>query len=144
MNLMDTVPMMNSASYKARMRAEYWQTKIRYEKLHRMTVQYEAGTLDFEPACELSLLLEQKKHMGLYLNCLEIRAEVEGIDLGSGDPAGPKGACGEPYHSVLDVIADYIQDPEVARWVADWAMDSREHTRRVLEHFDARLEGEQR
>ena len=38
MNLMDTVPMMNSANYKARMRAEYWQTKIRYEKLHRMTV----------------------------------------------------------------------------------------------------------
>ena len=35
----------------------------------------------FEPDCELSLLLEQKKYMGLYLNRLEVRAEVEGIGL---------------------------------------------------------------
>lgn len=64
MNLNDTVKMMNSANYKERFKAEYWQTKIRYEKLHRMTVKYEAGTLDFEPDCELSLLLEQKKVYG--------------------------------------------------------------------------------
>ena len=51
MNLNDTVKMMNSANYKERFKAEYWQTKIRYEKLHRMTVKYEAGTLDFEPDC---------------------------------------------------------------------------------------------
>lgn len=81
MNLNDTVKMMNSANYKERFKAEYWQTKIRYEKLHRMTVKYEAGSLDFEPDCELSLLLEQKKYMGLYLNRLEVRAEVERIDL---------------------------------------------------------------
>lgn len=81
MNLLDTVSMMNSRNYKERFKAEYWQTKIRYEKLHRMTVKYEAGTLDFEPDCDLSLLLEQKKYMGLYLNKLEVRAEVEGIDL---------------------------------------------------------------
>ena len=82
MKLSDTVQMMNSADYKERFKAEYWQTKIRYDKLHRMTVKYEAGTLDFEPDCELSLLLEQKKYMGLYLNRLEVRAEVEGIGLG--------------------------------------------------------------
>lgn len=81
MKLSDTVQMMNSADYKERFKAEYWQTKIRYDKLHRMTVKYEAGTLDFEPDCELSLLLEQKKYMGLYLNRLEVRAEVEGIGL---------------------------------------------------------------
>ena len=81
MNLNDTVKMMNSSDYKERLKAEYWQTKIRYEKLHRMTVRYEAGTLDFEPSCELGLLLEQKKYMGLYLNRLEVRAAVEGIDL---------------------------------------------------------------
>ena len=81
MKLSDTVQMMNSTDYKERFKAEYWQTKIRYDKLHRMTVKYEAGTLGFEPDCELSLLLEQKKYMGLYLNKLEVRAEVEGIDL---------------------------------------------------------------
>ncbi len=59
----------------------YNQTKIRYEKLHKMVVKYEAGTLNFTPKCSLELLKEQKKHMGLYLNCLEIRAEIEGIDL---------------------------------------------------------------
>ena len=81
MTLNDTVKMMTSPDYKERFKAEYWQTKIRYEKLHRMTVKYEAGTLDFEPDCELSLLLEQKKYMGLYLNRLEIRAAIENIDL---------------------------------------------------------------
>lgn len=81
MNLSDTVQMMNSTDYKERFKAEYWQTKIRYDKLHQMTVKYEAGTLDFKPDCELNLLLEQKKYMGLYLNRLEVRAEIEGIDL---------------------------------------------------------------
>ena len=81
MNLNDTVEMMNSADYRERFRAEYWQTKIRYEKLHQMTVRYEAGTLDFEPNCKLSLLKKQKKYMGMYLGCLELRAVIEGIDL---------------------------------------------------------------
>ena len=84
MNLNDTVEMMNSADYRERFRAEYWQTKIRYEKLHRMTVRYEAGALDFEPNCKLSLLQKQKKYMGMYLGCLELRAVIEGIDLEAG------------------------------------------------------------
>lgn len=81
MELKDTIKMMNSADYKERFRAEYWQTKIRYEKLHRMTVKYEAGTLNFTPDCSLPLLKEQKAAMGNYLHCLEVRAEVEKIDL---------------------------------------------------------------
>lgn len=32
MKLSDTVQMMNSADYKERFKAEYWQTKIRYDK----------------------------------------------------------------------------------------------------------------
>jgi hypothetical protein len=81
MNLVDTIPMMDNADYKERFKAEYHQTKIRYEKLHKMVVKYEAGTLNFTPKCSLELLKEQKKHMGMYLNCLEIRAEIEGIEL---------------------------------------------------------------
>lgn len=84
MNLNDTVEMMSSADYRERFRAEYWQTKIRYEKLHKMTVMYEAGALDFEPNCKLSLLQKQKKYMGMYLGCLELRAVIEGIDLEAG------------------------------------------------------------
>lgn len=81
MELRDTAEMMNSADYKERFKAEYIQTKIRYEKLHRMCIKYEAGTLNFTPTCSLALLKEQKSYMGNYLRCLEIRAEIEGIVL---------------------------------------------------------------
>lgn len=80
-DLKDTVAMMNSEDYKERFRAEYFQTKIRYDKLHAMTIKYEAGTLNFTPSCSLELLNEQKRHMGNYLHCLEVRAEIEKIDL---------------------------------------------------------------
>ena len=81
MELKHTSAWMESDDYRKRFLAEYHQTKIRYEKLHRMCVKYEAGTLDFTPKCSIDLLKEQKKYMGLYLNRLEVRAEIEGIDL---------------------------------------------------------------
>ena len=81
MELKDTIELMNSPDYKERFIAEYQQVKIRYDKLHAMTVKYEAGTLKFAPTCSLELLKKQKGFMGQYLNCLEIRAEIEGIDL---------------------------------------------------------------
>lgn len=67
--------------YKERMKKEYWQLKDRYTKLHNMCIKYEAGTLDFTPTCSLELLKEQKGAMGNYLRCLEIRAQIEGINL---------------------------------------------------------------
>ena len=81
MDLRNTAEMMLSNDYKERFRAEYFQTKIRYEKLHRMTIQYEAGTLSFTPTCSLDLLKEQKAAMGAYLHALEVRAEIESVDL---------------------------------------------------------------
>ena len=83
MELRDTVEMMNGADYRERFKAEYLQTKIRYDKLHAMVVKYEAGTLNFTPSCPLELLKEQKAAMGKYLYCLEVRAQIEGIDLNS-------------------------------------------------------------
>jgi hypothetical protein len=79
--LRDTAEMMNSEDYKERFKAEYIQTKIRYNKLHNMLVKYDAGTLDFTPSCPVALLREQKAAMGKYLNCLEVRAEIEGVAL---------------------------------------------------------------
>lgn len=81
MELRDTAEMMISKDYKERFRAEYLQTKIRYDKLDAMTVKYEAGTLNFTPSCSLELLKEQKSFMGQYIRCLKIRAEIEGINL---------------------------------------------------------------
>ena len=80
-DLMWTAELMGSADYKERFKAEYHQTKIRYDKLHKMCTYYEAGTLDFEPTCSLELLTKQKAAMGQYLHCLEVRAEIEGITL---------------------------------------------------------------
>lgn len=81
MELKDTIEMMNSEDYKERFKAEYYQTKIRYDKLDKMTVKYEAGTLNFTPNCSLEILKEQKKYMGNYIRMLKIRAEIEGINL---------------------------------------------------------------
>ena len=81
MELKDTIEMMNSPDYKERFKAEYLQTKIRYEKLHKMCIKYEAGALEFTPTCSIKLLKEQKGYMGNYLRCLEVRAEIEGIEL---------------------------------------------------------------
>lgn len=81
MELKETIEMMQSADYKERFKAEYHQTKIRYDKLHKMLTKAEAGTLEFTPTCPLELLREQKANMGRYLHCLEIRAEMENIDL---------------------------------------------------------------
>ena len=72
---------MNSADYKDRFKAEYWQTKIRYTKLHNMIVKHEAGTLDFDPSGSIELLTQQASLMGQYLYTLEVRAEIEDIDL---------------------------------------------------------------
>ena len=81
MELQDTIELMQSKDFKERFKAEYYQTKIRYEKLHKMVVKYESGTLNFTPFCSLELLKRQAATMGNYLYCLEMRAEIEGIEL---------------------------------------------------------------
>lgn len=81
MELKDTIEMMQSEDFRERFKAEYWQTKIRYQKLHDMTIKYEAGTLNFTPKCSLELLLHQKSMMGQYLHDLEVRAQIEGVEL---------------------------------------------------------------
>lgn len=87
--------------WHGRFRCEYKDLKYRYNKLHRMIVKYDAGTLDFEPTCPIDLLRRQKAAMGEYLNILEIRAEIENV-RGLDNDDKPKlksyiaetGACG--------------------------------------------------
>lgn len=79
--LRDTVELMNYSDYRVRFIGEYLQTKIRYNSLHRMLIKLEAGTLEFIPTCDSSILEEQCYYMGMYLKQLEIRAEVEKIRL---------------------------------------------------------------
>lgn len=89
MELKDTVELMASADFKYRAKAEYWQVKIRYEKLKAMLNKYEVGLregniegrLGFKPNCSFDLLREQQSVMGQYLHILELRAVIEDIDL---------------------------------------------------------------
>ena len=80
-DLIDTVEFMLSNDYKERFISEYYQTEIRYNKLHEMIVRYEANTLNFEPKCSIEILKKQASYMGNYLYMLEVRAEIEGIEL---------------------------------------------------------------
>ena len=49
MELKDTVELMNSADFKERFKAEYYQLKIRTEGLITMLDKYKNGTLNFTP-----------------------------------------------------------------------------------------------
>ena len=88
----DTIEMMQSEDYKERFKAEYYQTKIRYERLKAFNNKIEAAneTLYYRDNvrvemprhdCPERLLLEQQSVMGNYLHVLEVRAEIEGVKL---------------------------------------------------------------
>lgn len=95
MELKDTIEMMQSEDYKKRFKAEYLQTKIRYEKLKKLNTQIEAAEqARFCPPnregktmavpiynCPAEMLRHQQHLMGEYLHLLEVRAEIEGIVL---------------------------------------------------------------
>ena len=81
MQLVDTVELMLSNDYKDRFKGEYFQVKERYERLRKMVVRYQAGTLSFEPKCDLELLKSQLSAMRVYLYVLEVRAQIEGIEI---------------------------------------------------------------
>ena len=92
LGLSDTVAAMCSEDYKERFKAEYYQTKIRYEKLKAFNtkieaarhVQYGMGKYKCpmpEHDCPDELLREQQSVMGNYLHILEVRAAIEGIEL---------------------------------------------------------------
>lgn len=86
--LNDTVDLMESENYKERFRAEYWQTKIRYERLKKRNAKLEANAVtnafpfgQFVNGTPDSLLRDQQRIMEEYLHTLELRAEIEQIPL---------------------------------------------------------------
>lgn len=94
--LNETISNMTSGDYRKRFCAEYWQTKIRAEKLKRLVHQIEAAQImrgDFrqigkpdlieEPKhdCPYDMLCDQLKVMERYLEILEVRAFIEEINL---------------------------------------------------------------
>lgn len=70
--LKDTAKLMASEDYKERFKAEYWQLKIRYEKLKAFCNRIEAAGMKGEEApahdCSLEMLRAQQSFMGQYLH----------------------------------------------------------------------------
>ena len=81
MELKDTVKLMESTDYKERFKAEYEQLRIRFEKPNAMLGKWDAGTLEFTPACPRSTYNIQIRAMADYLAALEARAVMEGVSL---------------------------------------------------------------
>ena len=81
MELRDTIEMMNSADYKERFKAEYYQVVVRYQKLKAMLHKWDNGELNFQPTCPRSTYNMQIKAMTDYIAVLEARAVMEGVIL---------------------------------------------------------------
>ena len=90
-SLDETVDGMLSPNYKERFKAEYQQTKIRYEKLKAFNNKIKAAMITRcsdgikvempKHDCPEDILREQQAIMGQYLHILEVRAVIEGIEL---------------------------------------------------------------
>ena len=81
MKLSETVEMMNSADYKERFRAEYFQLKIRVNGLKNMLDKWDKGELNFTPTCPREIYNDQMEYMMNYMTVLANRAELEHVDL---------------------------------------------------------------
>lgn len=81
MKLSNTIEMMVSEDYTERFKAEYYQLKIRYEKLKDMLERWDTNQLMFAPTCPRSIYRLQTEAMLDYLAVLEARAKIEGIEL---------------------------------------------------------------
>lgn len=68
-------------AYKERMAAEYRELEERIKKLDAILTKYDNGTLEFTLNCPIELLRAQRSAMGNYRDCLEVRAEIEGVAL---------------------------------------------------------------
>ena len=82
--LKDTIDWMVSDNYEERLKAECWQLRIRWKRLHHMLNEWDEGKLEFEPTCPREMLQEQCNAMDEYLWSLEECIGIEGIDIYGG------------------------------------------------------------
>ena len=79
--LKDTTKLMESDNYIDRFKGEYYQLVIRMRGLSNVMHKMKEGTLDFEPKCSYELFEKQLIGMQHYKHALELRANVEEIEL---------------------------------------------------------------
>lgn len=80
-NMDSTIDLRTSSDWKERLKGEYLQLKDRRNKLHTTLVKIAAGTIEFKGKTPVNLLFKQQDAMDAYLELLEMRAELEGIEL---------------------------------------------------------------
>jgi hypothetical protein len=81
MELKDTATLMVSSDYKERFKAEYYQLKIRLEKLKYMLQKWDNGEIQFTPTCPRSIYDLQVENMERYLAVLDARAVIGKVAL---------------------------------------------------------------
>lgn len=81
MELNETVELMNSADYKDRFKAEYFQVKVRHDKSKAMCDKWDEGKLSFKPTCPREIYDLQLDAMKRYMDILVIRAKIENVGL---------------------------------------------------------------
>ena len=79
-DLKDTVNLMTSDDYKDQLLAEYWQLKIRHQKL-QVAIARKSQRLDRDTKTPIDTLQAQAHIMERYLNLLRLRAREEDILL---------------------------------------------------------------
>ena len=79
MELKDTINLMTSSDYKDRFKAEYWQLKIRHDKLQKMVDNWDK--LNFTPTCAYTTYVCQLMYMEDYMTLLRNRAKQEDVEL---------------------------------------------------------------
>ena len=79
--LNETIELMTSSDYKDRFKAEYYQLEYRYNKLKKMLEDWDADKLSFTPTCNRDIYTSQIVSMGVYINVLRQRAEIENVEL---------------------------------------------------------------
>ena len=80
MELKDTIEMMTSEDYKERLKAEYYQLKIRMDKLIYFLDKWDKGELSFIPDCPRAVFDDQLRGMSEYRMMLVYRLNREGIE----------------------------------------------------------------
>ncbi|WP_415338025.1 crAss001_48 related protein [Clostridium perfringens] len=72
---------MNDQSYKENIKKEYLQLKKRRKQLIDRIREFKAKDFDADFQYNYDVLREQANAMLIYMQCLETRAELEGITL---------------------------------------------------------------
>ncbi len=70
-----------SSDYKERFKAEYYQLKIRYDRLIKMLDDWDSGKLKLKSDCPREIYDIQINAMKKYLAALIIRSKLENIIL---------------------------------------------------------------